>query len=368
MKFENDKESYKMITSETIQEIIEKIKNNRNLYEKSEMNVRRHLIDPILDSLDWNTAKPEQVRHNVKQDGVSDIPDYTLFKNGKKILFIEAKNLSIDIEDIKIIQEIADYSNYESTEFGVVTNGAKWILHKTFEKGKSLPERVVWKVDLENEKLENVLRKLSTISKDNVEQIEKLVKKSQILYGVWTSLLNKPEEIIKGLIPIVKIIIGKDHPDYPFNDAEIEDFLMEQIREITTLKITDKPEISTMIEETKDYDGRKTPRKPKTMRLAGEVISVKIANKILVNTANWLIRKGKLKISDCPIPAGPNNYLVNIEPIHRNGSPFKNREKLSNGLWIFTNFNSDNCEEHSRRLLEKFGYSRDTLVIEWLQQ
>lgn len=37
------------------------------------------------------------------------IPDYTLLKNGKTTLIVEAKNLSIDLQDKKIIDQLANY-------------------------------------------------------------------------------------------------------------------------------------------------------------------------------------------------------------------------------------------------------------------
>lgn len=346
--------------NETLVTVIEKIKKHRSYYEKSEAAVRMQIIDPILASLGWDTANPEEVKPNVSIEG-GGIPDYSLIINTKTKLFIEAKNLSENIEENKVIEQLAEYSSYAGTAYGILTNGAKWTLHKTFIEGIPLPERVVWRVDIEHEKIESVLRKLSTISKDNVEQIEILVSKSEILDNTWKSLLNNPGEMIKGLMPTVKTHIEKNHPDYAFNDVEIEDFLKEKMKEII---LPDKDEKEPPTPPPPDWK-KKPAKKPERMRLAGEAIKIKKANEILVETANWLIKKGKLKISNYPIPAGPDNYLINKEPNHRNGNPFKNSKQLSNGLWIFTNFSTPDCEEHSMRLLEKFGYSRNILEIDW---
>ena len=126
-------------------------------------------------------------------------------------------------------KSIAKYSYSEGTKYGVITNGAVWILIKSFEEGTKLTERVVWKVDLENEELLSISRKIVTISKSNVEKIEVLVKKVQILDEIWQSLLDEPEEMIKGLMPKVKLIVSQGYPDYQFEDTEIEDLLKERI-------------------------------------------------------------------------------------------------------------------------------------------
>ena len=60
-----------------------------------------------------------------------------------RILFVEAKNLSVDLKNE--IQQLARYCYNEGTEFGVLTNGINWILFRTF-KGTTLKERIIWKL------------------------------------------------------------------------------------------------------------------------------------------------------------------------------------------------------------------------------
>lgn len=338
--------------------VVEKIKKFHSLYEQNEMAVRDQLVNPLLRFLGWNPENPEEVQPNVSTE--EGIPDYSLIKDGKKILFVEAKKLSVDIEQRQVMSQLAKYSFGEGTKYGILTNGAVWILVRSFEEGTKLTERIVWKADLENEKLQSVLRKLPTISKDNIEQIEILVKKVQILNEIWTSLLDEPEEMIKGLIPAVKALIGEGYPNYQFNDAEIEDFLTEKVKEITSGMIE-----PSVIAEPEGYsDTGQREKRLEKMKLSGEIFEIRSANEILINTANWLVKKGNLKISDCPVAAGPKRFLVNKEPKHRYGDSFRAPKKLSSGLWIDTNYSTAGCINSSRRLLERFGYSPDTLVIE----
>jgi len=76
--------------NETLASITEKIKKFRSLYEQNEMAVRDQIVNPILRDLGWNPENPEEVQPNVSTE--EGIPDYSLIKNGKKILFVEAKN------------------------------------------------------------------------------------------------------------------------------------------------------------------------------------------------------------------------------------------------------------------------------------
>ncbi len=344
--------------NEALAPIVEKIKKFRSLYEQSEMAVRDQIVNPILRNLGWNPENPEEVQPNVSTE--EGVPDYSLIKNGKKILFVEAKKLSVDIEQREVIRQLAKYSFSEGTKYGVLTNGAVWVLIRSFEEGTTLTERIVWKTDLENEELPAVLRKITTISKTNIEHIEVLVKKVQILDEIWQSLLDEPEEMIKGLIPVVKSIISQGYPDYPFEDTEIEDLLKERVKKIISGPSEDETPSETPIESIPWRGG--SPRK---MKLKGEVFELRNSFEILVNTANWLIKNGKLKPSDCPVGIGRGKRsLINKEPKHKYGDDFRAPKKLSNGLWIDTHYSTAGCINYTKRLLEKFGVSSDILTIE----
>jgi hypothetical protein len=343
--------------NEVLAPLVEKIKKFRSLYEQNEMAVRDQIVNPILRNLGWNPENPEEVQPNVfTEEGV---PDYSLIKSGKKILFIEAKKLGVDIEQKEVIRQLAKYSFGEGTKYGVLTNGAVWILIRSFEEGTTLNERIVWKIDLENEELAAVIRKITTISKTNIEHIEVLVNKAKILDEIWQSLLEEPEEMIKGLIPVVKSIITQGYPDYQFEDAEIEDLLKERVKEMIPSRSGEETLPETPIQP---ISGR--GESPRQMKLKGEVFELHNSYEILVNTANWLIKNGKLKPSDCPVgTGGSKRNLINKEPKHKYGNSFRAPKKLSNGLWIETHYSTASCINYAKRLLEKFRVSPDILIL-----
>jgi hypothetical protein len=340
--------------NEILARIIEKIKNFRDIYEQNEMAVREHIINPILKALEWDTENPKEVLPNVVvQEG---IPDYSLIKEGKKVLIVEVKKLDVDIEEREVITQLGKYCYNEGVEYGVLTNGTVWILFKSFQKDTPISERIMWKVDLENEGLSKASRKLVTISKTNIENIEFLVKKNEILNDVWQSLVNEPKEMIKSLLPLVKSIITQAYPDYHFENSEIEDFLEEKIAE----KLSSTPEEETIhdVEQIK-------PSRPRKMKIKNEISEIDYYYEILINTANWLIKNGKLKPSNCPVKIGRSKrYIINKEPKHKDGKDFIAPKKLSNGLWIETNYSAASSINIAKQLLEKFGFSPDILLIE----
>ena len=341
---------------ETIEMVLERMKKFRSLYEQNEMAVRDQIVNPMLRGLGWNPENPEEVQPNVSTE--EGIPDYLLLKNEKKVLFIEAKKLSRDVEQKAIISQLAKYCFGEGMKYGVLSNGAIWILFRAFQEGTTMAERIVWKVDIENDDITASIRRLSTISKDNIENVETLIKKLQILDEIWRSLLEEPKELIIGLIPVFENLIKEGYPDYEFNSLEIEDFIKERVRELIS------PPTETGIEaitEPEIWEGGERPRK---MKIGKDTSEIRSSYEILINTANWLIKQGKLKPTDCPIGIGYKRNLINKEPKHKYGENFRAPKKLSNGLWIEVHYSTASCINNARRLLEKFGYSGSVLEVQ----
>ena len=328
------------------------------------MAVRDQLVNPVLRCLGWNPENPEAVQPNVSTD--EGVPDYCLIKKRKTLLFVEAKKLGVDIEKPGPLGQLAKYCFGEGTEYGVLTNGALWILIKSFEAGTKVAERIMWRADLENEELAKVSQKLATISRDTIEQIEPSVMKAmkaQSLDEIWQSLLDQPKHIVEGLIPVVRSLADEGYPSYPFEQEEIADFLREKVNEIVPgvpLEITaEEP-----VEPAPEPGGQHMPRR---MTLEDETVELEHYFEILVNVANWLIKKGKLKRADCPVATerARRRNLVNVEPKHRDGERFHQPKQLSDALWIEAHASGEALENYARWLLERFGCSRDTLVLEY---
>lgn len=340
---------------ETLEMVVERIRKYRSLYERNEMAVRDQVVTPILRASGWNTENPEEVQPNISTE--EGIPDYSLIKNDNKVLFIEVKKLSVDAEQKDVIRQLAKYCFGEGMRYGVLTNGAIWVLFRAFQEGTRMSERIVWKIDIESDELTASIRRLSTIFKDNIDNIEKLIKKLQILDEIWQSLVDEPEEIIKGLTPFFEKLIKEGYPDYEFESIEIKDFLKERVKELITP--AGEPEYVSP-PETRTWGGGQ----PRRMKIGNDVFEIRNSYEILTNTAEWLIRKGKLKRSDCPIPIGRKRHLINTEPKHRYGDSFRAPKRLSNGLYIEVHYSTAGCINNARRLLERFGFRGDMLEVQ----
>ena len=127
-----------------------RLNSHRTLYETNEMAVRDQLINPTLRLLGWDPEDPEKVQPNISTD--EGIPDYVLTKDGRPRLLLEAKKLSVDVEAPDVMRQLARYAFSQGTTYGLIRNGAVWLLVRSFEEGTSVKDRVVWRSDLENER------------------------------------------------------------------------------------------------------------------------------------------------------------------------------------------------------------------------
>ncbi|MDO9580742.1 MAG: hypothetical protein Q7J06_09300, partial [Bacteroidales bacterium] len=166
------------------------------------------------------------------------------------------------------------------------------------------------------------------------------------------------KELIGGLIPVFEKLISEGYQGYGFVSLEIEDFIKERVRELIT------PSIETAIKETTQPETFEERVRPERMKIGKDAFEIRNSYEILINTANWLIKQGKLKPTDCPVGIGYKRNLINKEPKHKYGQEFRVPRKLSNGLWIDLHYSTAGCINTARRLLEKFGYLGSVLEVQ----
>jgi len=100
--------------------------------------------------------------------------------------------------------------------------------------------------------------------------------------------------------------------------------------------------------------------------IKGEVISCDHLYELLVESANWLIKKGYLTEDDLPVDyGGQKRYLINDENEKKFGGEMNNAKKLDNGWYIETKFSAGARREKIRWLLEEFGLDENEYEIKW---
>ena len=86
----------------------------------------------------------------------------------------------------------------------------------------------------------------------------------------------------------------------------------------------------------------------------GSRVSLERWTGILAGVADWLVNKGYLGESHCPVPIGRDNAILNTQPIHQNGKRFR-RFKEAGHLYVFLNVNPPYAIRHSIKLIGAAG-------------
>jgi len=126
------------------------------------------------------------------------------------------------------------------------------------------------------------------------------------------------------------------------------------------------------IKETKDHaedysDEAKDQiegRVEKGIIIEGEMYRCKFARELLINSANWLIKKGKLTRGDLPVDyGGSKRWLINDKNEHKDKDDFFYPKRLDNGWYIETNYSKETCKRHTKWLLSEFGLEENEFEI-----
>ncbi len=88
-----------------------------------------------------------------------------------------------------------------------------------------------------------------------------------------------------------------------------------------------------------DIQYEKGQNPPKNLTYSdGSQTGLKAWADILYNIANWLVGKDYLDELHCPVPKGPKNAILNTQPVHQNGKPFRRPQKAG---YLYVDMNVD---------------------------
>ena len=132
-----------------LQRLIETLKKRMQVRSGwSEQEVRRELIDPLLQAMGWNTDDGTQVKREYQLG--PGRADYALFKDasGKPSVVVEAKRLSISRRELdNAAKQGIEYCIKDGIEYFAVTDGQVWEVYETY-KAVPLPDKLIVSFDL----------------------------------------------------------------------------------------------------------------------------------------------------------------------------------------------------------------------------
>jgi len=267
--------------------------------------------------------------------------------------------------------QLMEYLIALELKFGVTSDGNSWYLYR--RQGFEL--EVVWSVNVSDDGTEQCTGRFVDIDSKSVEHLEERIelgkKTESVLKDKWESIIRDKESQIEALAPLLKSAVESSDKNLRIDVEEAEEFIQGLYPEQASLLLSPRTKSGTtrlapIKKPTKAKGGvREAP--PKRVRIKTESFDVENVYAILTYTAEWLIERGHITRDECPVKVsrGPKWDLINTVPSHSNGERFRRIRKLSNGLYMEVAYNRAGAERMARELLEKYGYSKDLLSVEY---
>jgi len=353
---------------EQLDTFIKNLKEDRRIVSFDEAATKQAIVLRLLSVLGWDTFNIDEVTPEYSFSGRK--VDYSLRTGNSSKVFMEVKKIGEELEDHQ--EQLLNYAFQEGIKLAILTNGITWWFYLPLHEG-SWEQRRFYTIDVLQQETEEIVSKFidflskenitSGISIQNAETTYKSYKKQNILKETlsqaWNKIISDGDETLIELISETTEKLCGYKPD-----SEMVGRFISENKDRLLISVVPPTKIisRTIPKATRGLVFWKGARRRK-MRIGSDTFEIIKSNQILINTAEWLIKKGKLKKSECPIPIGPKRHLINIEPKHINGDNFEAPKRLSNELYLNVNYSTEDCINTARRLLEMFGYRGDMLEV-----
>ena len=289
-----------------IEQLQARIKAHGASLGQNELRTRIALIDPLLRILGWEVSDPDCVTPEYQIN--KKFVDYALMgPHGKPAAILEAKKLGEPLTDHRM--QMLNYANMNGISYAGLTNGDRWELYDVFRRG-TLEERKILNVSIKSDPLH---------------------KNALALLCLWRSNIRSGQ-VVRPVRPI-----------FPPNDDTIIDPNGVSIGSYPSP--TGKP-------------------CPTSLRLwDGKDRRLNYWYDILIEIVERLHADGLLTEADMPFTPSPKSrrFLINAEPIHRDGTPFRQpKQPIGTPLHVEVWHSSANILKYAKSLLSKFGKDPST--------
>ena len=309
---------------QVIETVQRRIREHGDSLRQYEVRTRVALIDPLLTTLGWNVSDPSLVipEYNVRGRRA----DYALLSApNQPAATIEAKKLDepLDLHQIQML----NYSNAAGINYAGLTDGNLWELYDVFERG-DLEKRRILEVNLYRDTAFQSALKLLLLWRPNMASGQPVSANMPILDSA-SSNVDK----------------------------------LEPVAEEPSLEPVLPGEGWTSLADFNFVSGQKAPVRVRFPN--GDERELGRWNKVLLESAEYLVRIDRLTPQVCPVPIPRSpRYSVHWEAVHSDGKGFTVSRRLSNDLYCEVNVSGSSAVIYAKSLLLHCGQD---LATTWLK-
>lgn len=326
-----------------IEQAKERINQHGLMLRGSEALTRYVLIDPLLRALGWDTSDPKLVRPEYRDTG--GIADYALMSGDRPAALLEAKKFGENLS--QAIDQALYYCFRQRITYMVVSDGNQWELHDAFKRDDV--DTSVIKVSLQHDTTQAAALKLLHFWQPNL--------------GACSGITAPPAPVAVPIAPPTPAYAPPEPaPAAPIHmaDASLPVSPYQPPAPVPPTPVNEagwRPLTSISYQQ-----GDKSPVGIRFNQ--ADARGLKSWIDAWVQVCEWAVATGRLTAADCPVPR-PSSAGVRVivhtaaehPPSGRNpgGRGFKQPRKISNGLFIETNFSPSGGISNAKFLLERVG-------------
>lgn len=138
-----------------------------------ETPTRTVFIEPLLEALGWDIRDLDEVEPEYSTIDGKPV-DYALKINRKPVIYLEAKPLDDDLEDVKSVTQTVNYANADGIDWCILTNGRQYRVYRSSEKAPA-PEKLLFECSIDPKdnpsgSLADIVQQFERLSKDSLAE------------------------------------------------------------------------------------------------------------------------------------------------------------------------------------------------------
>ena len=331
----------------------------------NEETAKMRILVPILRELGWDSLD-QDVLWEYQLSRNRGRVDAVLMGAKRPAAFIEAKAPGQRLDDH--VEQVLGYAFQEGANICALTTGLEWWLYLPAETDYNFDERRFAELRLKDDPVEQLATDFAAfLSKETLLDGEAEKKAKQVLKarreaehldkevpGIWSEMLSTPDEELIELVS--KRVYEKT------NLRPTSRQVANALKGRPTTSATNPPQpINTPTNLDANQHNLSSPSRsyskiPQTIDLFGQNYEIKYWADIIRIVVDYLFEQGAdfnkaLDMSGITltIPLGYKKDYYEVD---------------STEIYVYTSWGS-NATKHAHKLLERFGYSADELVLNW---
>mgnify|MGYP000112018543 FL=1 len=318
--------------------------------EMDEANTKAKVIRPLLETLGWDIAADAVLEYGFQMGSSTHHVDYALLLDGAPELFVEAKASRTTVTD-RHLEQLFTYMKTQNVDWGLLTNGGSYfVCRRRIDDDDAVVVDVLG--DCELDELPDHETLLSALSKESIAEgrSEEIASNIYELREAYETLQDRKESIVDEI-----------------TDVFVDELGEQVTRHSETAARTAVEELSESIES----DTQGTPSVDASGVFWNEVESevglVKQGNVVVIpdsksatqcftDFVDFLFEHDYLDAGDVPIDSGRKRYLINDQPVDKEGDEMTAPREVGDGFFLETNYSRSAIKQ---RILELAEYTRE---------